>query len=468
MGAQTFNRYNLFYRLERHLLLHVRGAVTNKDDDVAPTDSEASKYATLELPPLPSRYNGFYIPKLWFVSSKGGDKKRSHRKSHGLASFTEIARIVATNWKAIDQETMNFVTIVSNILKAYVDEHGIKAGNSHPKKKKAVKSSPSRILSDGPKEGEIQQKKAQTVSQHSHMSSPTKSPPPPPPAPDPLPSSIIGTGLAMKVDKNEHLESLGHSRLTIFDEPPLSSDGITTKVNGKSKTPQASNHPVSEPMQVDSSVLTSDSASVTPTSSFTNGSNQFATNMNQSFLRERLEAGVISNSHTHSTGVPEQRQNTSNLLANPNSTGAQHHIQQMMSTSSSSLPGALCMSHQRSASTSMHLPPISSIGICTDVEIERLCHHQYQRRASSAPDSSTDVEAMGLQRQLYQQQRRASNVTLGSCPNSAGLQRRVHPQQRRCSSYTLGSSNKPVKELDIGDDEIFAMWSCGSQGRGNL
>ena len=81
MGAQTFNRYNLFYRLERHLLLHERGAVTKKDEVVAKSDGgEAGKFETLQLPPLPSRYQGIDIPKLWFLSSKGSDKKRSHRK----------------------------------------------------------------------------------------------------------------------------------------------------------------------------------------------------------------------------------------------------------------------------------------------------------------------------------------------------------------------------------------------------
>ena len=78
MGAQTFNRYNLFYRLERHLLLHERGAVTKKEE--GPISNEAKKFAALELPLLPPRYVGVEIPTLWFLSSKGSDKKRSHRK----------------------------------------------------------------------------------------------------------------------------------------------------------------------------------------------------------------------------------------------------------------------------------------------------------------------------------------------------------------------------------------------------
>ena len=77
MSSQSFNRYNLFYRLERLLLLDQRGAAPEVG---APSDIEAKKWEALELPPLPSRYQGLDMPSLWFLSSKGSDKKRSHRK----------------------------------------------------------------------------------------------------------------------------------------------------------------------------------------------------------------------------------------------------------------------------------------------------------------------------------------------------------------------------------------------------
>ena len=88
MGAQTFNRYNLFYRLERHLLLHERGASsTKKDADDATASSTdnikievTKKFEAIELPPLPPRYAELDIPRLWFLSAKDSAKKRSHRK----------------------------------------------------------------------------------------------------------------------------------------------------------------------------------------------------------------------------------------------------------------------------------------------------------------------------------------------------------------------------------------------------
>ena len=78
VGAQTFSRYNLFYRLERYLLLHERGAPTKEEG--APESLTKEKYEGLDLPPLPSRYDGVDIPELWFLSSKAKDPKRSHRK----------------------------------------------------------------------------------------------------------------------------------------------------------------------------------------------------------------------------------------------------------------------------------------------------------------------------------------------------------------------------------------------------
>ena len=122
-SSRKFSRYNLFYRLERHLLLHQRGAnnqvTSNSSSNSGNNNNEAKNkfYQALGLPSLPTRYEGVPVPKFWFLSSKGNDKKRSHRKSHGVASFTEIAQIVAANWKCCDEETMEFVTGVSKKLK---------------------------------------------------------------------------------------------------------------------------------------------------------------------------------------------------------------------------------------------------------------------------------------------------------------------------------------------------------------
>ena len=45
-------------------------------------------------------------------------KKRAHVKSHGAASFQELARATSIAWKAIDKPTFDFCTIVAAILRA--------------------------------------------------------------------------------------------------------------------------------------------------------------------------------------------------------------------------------------------------------------------------------------------------------------------------------------------------------------
>ena len=62
--------------------------------------------------------------------------------SHGVASFTEIAQVVAKNWKSIDDETMKFVTSVSLLLKEYVQEHDIDPTPPSKKGKAKASSSP--------------------------------------------------------------------------------------------------------------------------------------------------------------------------------------------------------------------------------------------------------------------------------------------------------------------------------------
>ena len=43
--------------------------------------------------------------------------KRDHKKSHGVATFQEIAKFVADGWKTIDKETLKYCTEVARVLK---------------------------------------------------------------------------------------------------------------------------------------------------------------------------------------------------------------------------------------------------------------------------------------------------------------------------------------------------------------
>ena len=52
-----------------------------------------------------------------FTIGKRKAAKREHKKSHGLISFQEIARQVAEGWKTIDDETLEYCSIVAEMLK---------------------------------------------------------------------------------------------------------------------------------------------------------------------------------------------------------------------------------------------------------------------------------------------------------------------------------------------------------------
>lgn len=72
-------------------------------------------YDFLTLPDLPPRYQGLTLDHGWYVPGKNANRK--HVKSHGLTSFGELARTVASNWKVVDDETKNYCTTVAGIIK---------------------------------------------------------------------------------------------------------------------------------------------------------------------------------------------------------------------------------------------------------------------------------------------------------------------------------------------------------------
>ena len=122
---QPYNRYNLFYILERELLLQSRGveAQTTTDslqscgsrqeqgDDV----NVINNYSDLKIPPLPPRYQNLILRKDWFVHGKRN--KRRHVKSHGTASFKDLATTIALTWSEIDDETLQYLTTVASMIK---------------------------------------------------------------------------------------------------------------------------------------------------------------------------------------------------------------------------------------------------------------------------------------------------------------------------------------------------------------
>lgn len=121
---KKYNNFNIFFMLERQLLLQSRGggidAVNNPIDT---SDSHIIKHKPLNLPPLPRRYNHLPLTSNWFLELLAGQKKkRAHRKSHGLIPFKELAQTVAKNYKDIDDETQSFVNEVAERLGWHAEE----------------------------------------------------------------------------------------------------------------------------------------------------------------------------------------------------------------------------------------------------------------------------------------------------------------------------------------------------------
>lgn len=111
--------------LERQLLLQSRGGGINAvENQIDVSKNPYIKYKPLNLPPLPRRYNHLPLTSNWFLELiSNQDKKRQHRKSHGLIPFKELAQTVAKSYREIDDETRQFINEVSERLGWQYDEY---------------------------------------------------------------------------------------------------------------------------------------------------------------------------------------------------------------------------------------------------------------------------------------------------------------------------------------------------------
>ena len=141
-SMKRYNNYNIFFMLERQrLLLQSRGGamaitvggvatysvVTQAVDSVEvnnrprPSSNDITKeeenlrpvrcYTNLVLPALCRRYADLPLSRNnWFeelVATR--DSKRRHCKRQGLIPFVDLARMIATNYREVDDETKAFV-----------------------------------------------------------------------------------------------------------------------------------------------------------------------------------------------------------------------------------------------------------------------------------------------------------------------------------------------------------------------
>ena len=80
--SRPYSSYNIFFTLERELLLQARQGGTQAYA-VTPNETLFLGYGGLELPPLPARYEHLILTPNWYVPGKRKVEPRKHRKSHG-------------------------------------------------------------------------------------------------------------------------------------------------------------------------------------------------------------------------------------------------------------------------------------------------------------------------------------------------------------------------------------------------
>lgn len=114
---RPYNHYNLYFILERELFLQQRGVSPTTDL----TKATHVDYTGLDLPPMPARYSSITLQEEWYLNKK---KKRSHKKSHGLISFKDMADMVSYRWKnELDEEIIAYVKTIAEKVKMRYDEH---------------------------------------------------------------------------------------------------------------------------------------------------------------------------------------------------------------------------------------------------------------------------------------------------------------------------------------------------------
>ena len=107
---KRYNKFIIFFMLERQLILRTFGAGGDETMIISTLPPDVRCYVDLYLPPLCSRYADLALsPDKWFVQLLAKkDKTRSRAKSQcgaDLVPFAELKRIVANNYKEMDDET---------------------------------------------------------------------------------------------------------------------------------------------------------------------------------------------------------------------------------------------------------------------------------------------------------------------------------------------------------------------------
>ena len=147
MKLKRYNNVNIFFMLERQLIVHNLGGDDETFDvDIAKRSPEGSTYVNLDLPPLCSRYADLPLSTdMWLMELLAkDDTKHRYAKIH-IVPFAEITRIVAYNYTRMDDETKAFVEDVAKRLDIHYDLCNISDAHDELKDKKSNPDLPAQI-----------------------------------------------------------------------------------------------------------------------------------------------------------------------------------------------------------------------------------------------------------------------------------------------------------------------------------
>jgi len=142
---RPWNRYIIYFKMEREKLIMAKGGSTewskssnedDDDDDTNPKPENANtannantaksskkptptgEYDDLTMPPLPKRFAHLTVPRGWYIPDLA--HRRPHRKSHGVTSSRELAKMIAESWKEVDDETLEWCMAVEKVGFLYI------------------------------------------------------------------------------------------------------------------------------------------------------------------------------------------------------------------------------------------------------------------------------------------------------------------------------------------------------------
>ncbi|KAL7542361.1 hypothetical protein ACHAWF_007161 [Thalassiosira exigua] len=133
-STRPYNRYNIYFIYERERIVRSKSGETapppRHESEGEGNEKSDGAYDDLVFPPLPARYAHLSdLPTKILVAGRE-KKRRPHRKTHGVASFKGLAREIATSWKTVDKETLDWCTEVEQILKVKQRQLALAAAKS--------------------------------------------------------------------------------------------------------------------------------------------------------------------------------------------------------------------------------------------------------------------------------------------------------------------------------------------------